>query len=164
MSLDYSAIEDAIVVVLDADAWLGTAVGNVAVIEARVRENAFVDNEPTYGLARDTELPGIIVVAEPARREKVTYGEHDNFIPITIMAIVDNLKRTTCHAALTTVVEQLERVIEKQVTNAQAWGIAAATQIATIRTEPVISRKGNNYIGQAEITFEILKITSIEGV
>ena len=80
------------------------------------------------------------------------------------MAIVDNLKRTTCHAALTTVVEQLERVIEKQVTNAQAWGIAAATQIATIRTEPVISRKGNNYIGQAEITFEILKITSIEGV
>ncbi len=164
MALDYSVIEDAIVAEFVADAWLDTSAGNIAVIEARVRENAQTDKALVYGLARDTELPGIIVTTDMARREKVTCGEHDNFIPITVMAFVSGLLWANARDALIIVVEQLERVIEKQVTSAQAWGIAATTEISTIRSETVVYEDGDNFIGEAEITFEILKITSIEGV
>ncbi len=164
MALDYSAIEDALVVVFAADDWLKIVAGNVAVIEARVREEATTDGALIWGLARDTELPGIIVVAEPARREPITHGEHDNFIPITVMAFVSDPVRTTARAARRTLVENLERVIEKQISSAQAWGIAAATQVSTMRTESDLYKEGDNYIGAAEITFEILKITSIEGI
>ena len=164
MALDYSAIEDAIVAVFAADAWLAIAVGHVAVIEARLRENAYIDKALIYGLARDTELPGIIVQADRARREKVTCGEHDNFVPITVWVFVSELLRTTARVSLTTIVEQVERVVEKQVTSAQAWGIAAATQVGTMRTEFTVFGEGDNFIGEAVITFDILKITSIEGV
>jgi hypothetical protein len=165
MSLDYSAIEDAIVAVFAADDWLKIVAGNVKVIEARVRENADTDKALIWGLARDTELPGIIVYAETARRVPITTGEHDNFIPITVMAFTSVLKRTTAKAARITLVENLERVIEKQVASGQDWGTAlATTEVPTIRTEPTLYKEGDNYIGEAEITFEILKITDIEGI
>jgi hypothetical protein len=164
MAIDYSVVEDAIVAEFVADGWLDTAAGNVAVIEARVRENAITDKALIWGLARDTELPGIIVYAETARRVPITTGEHDNFIPITVMAFVSELKRTTARAAHVTLVENLERVIEKQVSSAQSWGINATTVIPTIRPESTLYKEGDNYIGEAEITFEILKITSIEGI
>jgi hypothetical protein len=163
MALDYSAIEDAIAVVFNADAWL-TNTANVKQIEARVRENATIDKALIWGLARDTELPGIIVWADPARRESVTIGEHDNFIPITVMAFVSDPVRNTARAALAVVLENLERVIEKQISSAQAWGIAAATQVQTIRTDSTVYKDGDNYIAEAEITFEILTISSIEGI
>ncbi len=166
MALDYSAIEDAIVVVIELDAWLKVGgTGGVMVNEARVRENAITDKALIWGLARDTELPGIIVTAEAARREQITTGEHDNFIPITVMAFVSDPVRTTARAALITLLENLERMIEKQVASGQDWGTALATTvIPTMRTESGLSKDGDNYIGAAEITFEVLKITSIEGV
>lgn len=164
MALDYSAIEDAIVVVFAADDWLKIVAGNVKVIEARVREAATTETEETYGLTRDTELPGIIVTAGSARREPVTCGEHDNFIPISVLAIISELERTTARVTLTTLVENLERVIEKQVTSAQAWGTAAATVIPSMQTSDERFKDGDNHIGRATITFDILKITSIEGV
>ena len=164
MALDYSAIEDAIVAVFAADDWLKIVAGNVNVIKARVRENAMTDRALIWGLARDTELPGIIVIAEAARREQITLGEHDNFVPITVMAFVSNVVRTTARTTAITLVENLERVIEKQISSAQAWGINAVTVIPTMRTESDLYKDGDNYIGEAEITFEILKITSIEGI
>ena len=81
------------------------------------------------------------------------------------MAFVSDPVRTTARAALRTLVENLERVIEKQVASGQDWGTAlAVTVIPTMRTESDLYKEGDNYIGEAEITFEILKITSIEGI
>ncbi len=166
MALDYSAIEDAIVVVLKADAWLDPATAsNVKVIEARVRETALLDNQPTWGLGRENELPGIIVQAGPARRDKDTTRELINFIPIQIVAIVGEVQRVTAKATLTTLVENLERVIEKQVSSAQDWGLVAATIISSMQTSTTVFEEStDNFIGQAEIEFDIDKITSIEGL
>ncbi len=164
MALDYSAIEDAIVVVLKADAWLDPTASNVNLIEARVRELAYTDDNDTWGLALQNELPGIIVEADPARRAKDTVGEHINYIPITVMAIVADPVRTTARSTLTTLVENLERVIEKQVSSAQAWGLAATTIVSSMTTEMVVENHGKTWVGKAEMTFDIDKITSIEGI
>ena len=82
-----------------------------------------------------------------------------------VVFIIDKAsKESAARNSVEQIREEAERVIKKQITAANKWGGYGPTIKSTVRNGLSVVEDGEKIVAIAEITWEILHLTDIEGV
>jgi hypothetical protein len=138
VTLDISALEDAIATTILADTWFAS---NVTTVEARYRRVTQDYLRKTFGFSPETELPALIDVAAIQRngfegsikRAPLGYGgEIDSIVPMAIISIVSASDYEDAEELIIKILEETARLAGEQISNTKDWGVAAGTIIESI--------------------------------
>lgn len=122
---DYAAVGNAIKTTLLADAWLGNP-ANVKSIETEKRGYDIQAQKDAMYFSKD-DLPAIAIVATAQGKasEQTTTNEIVSVIKPQVVGLVRQRDRQAAISAACAIAANIERVLEKQKSSAQALGIDA---------------------------------------
>jgi hypothetical protein len=140
---DYTSLANAIKNTLVSDSWLGNSV-NVKTIEIHRRGFSLQDHKDAQYFS-EVDIPAIAVISNssPKQQRQETTNEIRETIPCEIAAVSrdrDLQNGMTAHQAL---IQNIERVLEKQKSSVDDFGIDAfAQQVSTTESQ---LKKGHYY-------------------
>ncbi len=153
---DYTALGNAIKTTLQNDTWIGN---NVQTIETHKRGFSIQDEKDARFFATD-DLPAIAIVpnSEGKQQEIQTTNEIRETVPAQVVTVT---RQRDAQAGMTTqhsLVQNIERVLEKQKSSADSLGIDAFVQnVSTIEEQ---LKKGEYYYFISTTTAQIELTTS----
>jgi lipopolysaccharide biosynthesis protein len=140
---DYTSLANAIKTTVSADGWLGNT-GNVKTIEIHRRGFSLQDSKDAQFFS-EADIPAIAIIpnASPKQQRQVTTNEILETIPCEISAVSRDRDFKTGMTAHLTLVQNIERVLEKQKSSVDDFGIDAfVQQVATTESQ---FKKGHHF-------------------
>jgi len=153
---DYTHINQSIKATLVRDSWIGNS-ANVKTIEDFKREFSLQgdDDKPFY---KDSELPAMAIDSKAGGKEQnlETVGEIRENIFSEITIISGDADAQTAEINHNTIIQNLERVLEAQITSIQDLGLDALVKdVATDPVEPFKKANKTYYFSRTTLTLDI---------
>jgi len=125
---DYTSLANAIKTTLQADTWLGN-LANVKTIEIHRRGFSLQDSKDAQFFS-EVDIPAIAVIpnSSPKQQRQETTNEIREIIPSEIAAVSRDRDLQAGLTAHQTLIQNIERVLEKQKSSLNDFGIDAFVQ------------------------------------
>ena len=125
---DYTTLANAIKTTLESDSWLGNST-NVKTIEIHRRGFSLQDPKDAQFFS-EADVPAIAVIPNvgPKQQRLETTNEIRETIPCEIAAVTRDRDLQTGMTAHQTIIQNIERVLEKQKSSLNDFGIDAFVQ------------------------------------
>ena len=155
---DATHIAESTKATLERDSWLGNT-ANVKTIEAHKREFSLQgdDDRPFY---KESELPAMAIDPDAGGKEQdfETVGEIRENVIAEVMTVSGDADAVTAEDNHNTIIKNLERVLEEQVTSEKDLGMDALVKDVSTETEDPF-KKGNKtyYISRTTFTVDITR-------
>lgn len=140
---DYTSLANAIKTTLESDSWLGNS-ANVKTIEIHRRGFSLQDPKDAQFFS-EADVPAIAVIPNsgPKQQGLETTNEIRETIPCEIAAVTRDRDLQTGMTAHQTIIQNIERVLEKQKSSLNDFGIDAfVQQVSTTENQ---FKKGDYY-------------------
>ncbi|GJL78808.1 MAG: hypothetical protein NPINA01_17970 [Nitrospinaceae bacterium] len=140
---DYNSLANAIKTTLENDSWLGNS-ANVKTIEIHRRGFSIQDPKDAQFFSA-SDLPAIAVIpnSSPKQQRLATTNEIRETVSSEIAAVTRNRNLQAGMTAHQTIIQNLERVLEKQKSSTDDFGIDAFVQQVSTTEEQI--KKGEFY-------------------
>lgn len=163
--IDISAIEATVKQAFDDDSAIDALVTTFA---AGLRSDIPEARRLALGFG-PSAMPALLVTEgspldKPIRTEGDTFGEDDNRITFVAFIVERKSTEAAAKASVIPIREQVERVVKKQRTATNNWSGLGPTMKESIRNGLSVIEDGDTFVAIAEVEWQILHITDIEGV
>ncbi len=150
---DYVAVANAVRDTLLADAWLG-AHANVKIIEAYPRGFSLQDGKgEMYFPNRDLPAIAVLPNAQPKKSEPISPTEIASIVRVEANSVSFDRDGQAGMAAHHLVVQNVERVLQKQATETNDLGIGA--RVSGVATRDRRFKKGEVYVFVSTTEFDV---------